>query len=699
MNEILPRYALDSYHATAAAQRQRFARAERAANAPAHAIIQRIAQIADQAHEDDPQWLIDVIAALRPQRGEALPLAIERFTDFAAQIDASETLANILAQRLAAITNPRRARMLLANTGVIDQEHSIGAAMRKRLAERILPSPSDDTMMRDIFVQAFQLRGDALWVESLPPTALQQLIAAVLRAAEVSGISFFGLALESRAAVEILSLQLANIGLDPQWLRYDPHTTQHESPFVAQARECASWCDAHEVGATASEQADLTLAHAQLLILQCDAAATRVQGLSEKFGTSVALTSLIARARMIVERLQLLLTLTAAHPQSNPSITASASLIVALVRGVSDDLSIRALWRTTTHALARRMTEHASNTGEHYMTQTRAEFHQLARSALGAGPIVAVMAIIKLLVVKFQLAPFWEAIALGINYGFGFVLIHMLHFTLATKQPAMTAAKIASTLEQSHRDHRSDVRSERVVDVIAQVSRTQFIAVLANVALALPVGALIGTFLTHLLGAPIISPLKAQSMLTELNPVTSHSLLYAAIAGICLFVAGSISGYADNRTLYTRLPARLRAAPWISKLISARGAENLAHYIEHNAGAIVGNLTLGFMLASVGFFGTIFGIAIDIRHVTLVSANVGIAWALLDFAPIYAALASAAAGIVLIGVTNLVVSFSLALAVALRSRGLQISSAIDMIVAVGQAFRFAPRQFFLPPKN
>jgi site-specific recombinase len=39
----------------------------------------------------------------------------------------------------------------------------------------------------------------------------------------------------------------------------------------------------------------------------------------------------------------------------------------------------------------------------------------------------------------------------SLNYGLGFVLIHILHFTVATKQPAMTAARLAAAIEESDR--------------------------------------------------------------------------------------------------------------------------------------------------------------------------------------------------------------------------------------------------------
>jgi len=43
----------------------------------------------------------------------------------------------------------------------------------------------------------------------------------------------------------------------------------------------------------------------------------------------------------------------------------------------------------------------------------------------------------------------WKGIAEGLNYGLGFMVIFMLHFTVATKQPAMTAARFAEAVEKT----------------------------------------------------------------------------------------------------------------------------------------------------------------------------------------------------------------------------------------------------------
>ena len=74
-------------------------------------------------------------------------------------------------------------------------------------------------------------------------------------------------------------------------------------------------------------------------------------------------------------------------------------------------------------------------------------------------------------------APLVEAFLFSLNYSFGFVMIHMLHFTIATKQPAMTASRIASGL--SSKDGRN-IDLDSMAELIGKVFRTQCIAVLGN---------------------------------------------------------------------------------------------------------------------------------------------------------------------------------------------------------------------------
>jgi site-specific recombinase len=73
-------------------------------------------------------------------------------------------------------------------------------------------------------------------------------------------------------------------------------------------------------------------------------------------------------------------------------------------------------------------------------------------------------------------------------YSASFVLIQFLHWTLATKQPAMTAPAMAAKLKDLNR---SDA-VEDFVDEVAHLVRSQVAAVVGNVGMVVPCVLLIG---------------------------------------------------------------------------------------------------------------------------------------------------------------------------------------------------------------
>ena len=87
-----------------------------------------------------------------------------------------------------------------------------------------------------------------------------------------------------------------------------------------------------------------------------------------------------------------------------------------------------------------------------------------------------------------HLPPLTEALLFCLNYGLGFVFIHVIHGTVATKQPAMTANAIAATIGDPAGRGRD---LEELTTLIARTSRTQAIAILGNVGVALPVAAVL----------------------------------------------------------------------------------------------------------------------------------------------------------------------------------------------------------------
>ena len=224
------------------------------------------------------------------------------------------------------------------------------------------------------------------------------------------------------------------------------------------------------------------------------------------------------------------------------------------------------------------------------------------------------------------------------------------------------------------------------------------VAILGNVGLAIPLSALIAYAVFSVTGEHFVDAQKATHLLEEQSLVASGSVFYAAIAGVCLFLAGLINGYFDNYAAYNRVPERILQLKWPKRLFGEYRMRRVSNYIGENLGALSGNLIFGFLLGGIAIFGVLFGLPIDIRHVAFSSAFVGIAVAASDFAPNHWLLLWAALGVATIGFVNLTVSFALALNIALRSRQVSDTPWRMITGAVLRHLWRHPRDFFLPPK-
>jgi site-specific recombinase len=192
-------------------------------------------------------------------------------------------------------------------------------------------------------------------------------------------------------------------------------------------------------------------------------------------------------------------------------------------------------------------------------------------------------------------------------------------------------------------------------------------------------------------------PEKAAHLLHDLHPWHSLALLHAAIAGVYLFLSGLISGYYDNQALYHRIPQRLRRVKWLRALLGEERLGRFAAYVEQNLGALAGNFLFGCMLGFTPVIGELLGLPLDIRHVAFASANFAYGLVGLQFAVPPSVVIVSIAGVLLIGLTNLVVSFSLALRVALRSRGITPEQTEGLWGRVLRRFLARPRDFLWPP--
>jgi site-specific recombinase len=233
----------------------------------------------------------------------------------------------------------------------------------------------------------------------------------------------------------------------------------------------------------------------------------------------------------------------------------------------------------------------------------------------------------------------------------------------------MTASRIAAEIGEARGSGDAHAWLPRVTNLLVQVFRSQFVAVVGNVGVAVPVAVLVTWGLLATFGWSPATPQKAGLLLEQLDPL-GLTAFYAAIAGVCLFLSGVVSGYCDNLAVFHRLPRRVARMPLLVRLVGPGRAAALGAYVEHNFGALVGNFLFGCMLGGVSLLGGLSGLPLDIRHVAFASANLGVAATTLWSQITWQMVAIGAVGVTLIAVVNLAVSFTLSLVLALRARRL-----------------------------
>ena len=108
----------------------------------------------------------------------------------------------------------------------------------------------------------------------------------------------------------------------------------------------------------------------------------------------------------------------------------------------------------------------------------------------------------------------------------------------------------------------------------------------------------------------------------------------------------------------------------------------------------MGNFFFGMLLGMTGYFGYLLNLPLDIRHVAFSSANIGYAAASGNIG--FVSFAFNLIGVLLIGLVNLMVSFALALLVALRARDTHIDSVPKLLKNTWQQIKANPLNLFFP---
>ena len=559
-----------------------------------------------------------------------------------------------------------------------------------RIYERFMPSFKDLNNLRDVFLYLFQRQNDEKWLHTVSLLQWLSLYDTLCRHSDPAAVQTASRHLEQARlhALEMLSIWVAAEELEPEFTRLEPKLMEVDSAFVALHQEISRLVAHYRSGQT--EHYDT--AHIAVMMEQCRAQVERLRrkGTGAGAGSSVKVAHLLERLSQTLDRLAVLLDIQTA-PDEKECRRHCVRLLNSLTTSAVEQHSTELLRRRSINMLAKSISENTSGHGEHYITRNKREYFAMLASAAGGGVIIALMAGNKIRITGLGLGDFTTAFLAGLNYGIGFMFIHIVGCTVATKQPAMTAARIAE-----HVEHKAGARAVegKLAKLLIDVARSQAVAVFGNVVVAVIVASVVAAAVAAHTGAPMLDAHTAAYQFKSLQPFTQPTLWYAAIAGVWLFCSGIISGFYDNRADYLNLRKRLTVQPLLKRLLPARPRAFLADYLHRHYGSLAGNFIFGMLLGMTGWFGHLLGLPLDIRHVAFSSANLGYA-AVSDHSGFLYFLLNLAF-VLMIGAVNLVVSFSLALTVALRSRGARIESLSKLIDTLWLQIKANPLSLLFP---
>jgi site-specific recombinase len=469
--------------------------------------------------------------------------------------------------------------------------------------------------------------------------------------------------------------------------RLEPRVPLQAMPFMALRRELEAYL-------LAPPRDEAALRSVRMLIAVCQAQTDRIYAHLDEYGVSVGLVYRIERMRAQLMRMGHLIDLRAAEHEAQGSGHVQA-LLSDLIDAHRHRSSVRGLVRRSFSLLARKMVERNADHGEQYIARDRSEYRAMVKAACLGGVVTAFTVLGQFALSGIGLARFFEGMFASLNYVVSFLLISAIGGTLATKQPAVTAPALAAKMKSL--DTIDGLRA--LLQETVYLLRSQAAAVFGNLAAVIPMILAISLAISMLSGAPVMSADKANATLNSLS-IVGVTPLFAAFTGILLWVSSLFAGFADNWFALRQLREGLGHHRRLVQVLGAARAQRWAAWLENHLAGIVGNVSLGILLGMTPVIAQFFGFPLDVRHVTLSAGALTAAASSLGWS-VFAALEFwlASCGIALIGLLNVGVAFSCALALALRSRDVPRRVRRVVFRSVLRRFAASPRSFLLPEKH
>ncbi len=645
-----------------------------------------------QTSDYDLEFLISLVRHIRPKN-------VKRIS----QIDLSNLISFLrndaacamqLEIYLKKILHHKKFNKFLSDAAIL-QDVNFLYEVRSRLYAKLLPNQPQKDRLEYVLNQVFYLATDIDWVSKIPQSQLEELHEILNFGTIYDSVETNSPLSETLLSMSLIIQRISGRAMETDVVKMVPEFEDLESPFTAFEIELLLVEDQIRTSDIRYIIDDQTYKQLTILLRQCDEFVDKAFSNSSKYGISMRVNQNLLKIRQQLDRLKVLLPLLIVEEKIDEKRN-TINLALQLIKCNCYKNNVRHFISESTQLISFEITQHTAKTGEHYITDSRSEYFKMLRASLGGGMIVGIACIVKLFLGKVDTSYFGHAFIYSMNYALWFITIYLLGFTLATKQPAMTAAALVKALDSDAKKViKENVKYSQFAILFARVFRSQFIAFVGNVITAFSIPLLI-VWLIDVLGGVNIGAAKWQDLIANQSPVHSLALFHAAIAGVYLFLSGIISGSIANRHKHNQVYYRIQEHPLLKKSLGKKRTERLAKLYEKRSAGVISNLWFGIFMGSTASVGLFLGINIDVRHITFASGNLALGIYGGNFAVNNALMFWGILGVGLIGVINFLVSFGLSLGLAFRSRNMSVQELTVVFASVFSHFKNKPLSFFFP---
>lgn len=634
--------------------------------------------------EDRLHWLVRLLQWVRYEGAVEAPLIRLRYLLMV--LDRNPQWKSEVALILRTVVREVSGLELYTETG-LPREMGLWSELSDRLMMKILPTPPLDHELGYLFWALFPDAEDSVWVAAIDNVTFDKIVQLFYYEVRAEEEGWNRLDSDLKDALEYLVIQVQAIGLSPAVRYRSNQSGLRDSAFFALAQGLEEFMRALQTGER--NQAIEKASRLRMIIWECRRELAQVHKHLDEYGVSVSLVFQMVRLRTYLQRIDSLLEILLTEKLDSQKVT---SFLAKLIAENQDLRSISSLFSQNVSLLARKVVERAAETGEHYITRTKDEYRRMVQAAGGGGAITAITVYVKVGILALGLSGFMEGFLASLNYALSFVAIQLAGYTLGTKQPAMTAPALAAKIQ--HVDN--DKGMQDLVTEITHLIRSQVAAIAGNVLFVVPCVMLIDAAFYLFVGQHVMPLEKAQYAVKSVD-ILGPAIIYASFTGVLLWISSIFAGWSDNWFALNSLRKTLARSPSLRAIFGKMGARRLAMFFEKNISGLAGNISLGVLLGMTPEIMKFMGLPLDIRHVTLSSGSVAGALQTLglDFVRTWE-FWRAVIGIFFIGAFNVLVSFGLALMVAVKARGVNPPQRKAIRNAVLKRFVSSPMSFFFP---